>query len=106
VVFAAASIQPLKIRPQAPKANAYADRWVRTVRTECLDWILIWNRRHLERILDDYVTHYNTARPHRRIDLDVPVPPVDMTRANTDRVGRIERVDVLGGLIDEYAKAA
>jgi hypothetical protein len=42
------------------------------VRTECLDWVLIWNRRHLERVLTDYIRHYNTARPHRGIDLDVP----------------------------------
>jgi putative transposase len=79
---------------------------VRTVRTECLDWILVWSRRHLERVLDDYVRHYNGARPHRGIGLDVPVPPVDIARARTDRVGRVERVDVLGGLIHEYRRAA
>jgi putative transposase len=105
-VFAAAGIQALKIPPRAPKANAYAERWVRTVRTECLDWILVWSRDHLERVLDDYVRHYNTARPHRGIDLDVPVPPVDIARARTDRVGRVERLDVLGGLIHEYRQAA
>jgi transposase InsO family protein len=57
----------------APKANAYAERWVRTVRTECLDWILIWNRRHLQHVLDRYVAHYDTARPHRGIDLNTPI---------------------------------
>jgi putative transposase len=77
-VFAAAGINAVKIPPRAPKANAYAERWVRTVRTECLDWILVWSRGHLERVLDDYVRHYNTARPHRGIDLDMPVPPVDI----------------------------
>jgi transposase InsO family protein len=71
-VFTAAGIQVLKTPPRAPKPNAYAERWVRTVRTECLDWILIWNRRHLERVLTDYIRHYNTW-PHRGIDLDVPV---------------------------------
>jgi len=63
VVFAAAGIEPIKIPPRAPKANAYAERWVRTVRTECLDWLLICNRRHLERVLTAYLQHYNTGRP-------------------------------------------
>jgi hypothetical protein len=105
-VFAAAGIHVLKIPPRAPKANAYAERWVRTVRTECLDWILVWNRRHLERVLTNYVRHYNTARPHRGIDLDVPVPPTDLTTARTERVRHVERADILGGLIHEYRRAA
>jgi putative transposase len=79
-VFAAAGIQALKIPPRAPKANGYAERWVRTARTECLDWILVRSRGHLERVLDEYLRHYNAARPHRGIDLDVPVPPVDLAR--------------------------
>jgi putative transposase len=64
-VFAAAGIATVKIPPRAPKANAYAERWVRTVRSECLDWTLIWNRHHLQRVLTRYVEHYNTGRPHR-----------------------------------------
>jgi putative transposase len=67
-VFAAAGIEVVKTPPRAPKANAFAERWVRTVRTECLDWLLIWNRRHLENVLAAYVEHYNTARPHRGIN--------------------------------------
>src|SRR5213076_600954 len=63
-VFDAAGIEAVKTPPRAPKANAYAERWVRTVRTECLDWVLVWNRRHLEHVLAHYVAHYNTARPH------------------------------------------
>jgi putative transposase len=105
-VFAAAGIEALKIPPRAPKANAYAERWVRTVRTECLDWVLVWNRRHLERVLTVYIGHYNTARPHRGIDLGVPVPPADIKAARIKNGGRIERVDVLGGLIHEYRPAA
>ncbi len=73
-VFAAAGVEMIKIPPRAPRANAYAERWVRTVRAECLDWTLIWNRVHLQRVLIRYLEHYNTARPHRGIDLDVPVP--------------------------------
>jgi hypothetical protein len=75
------------------------------VRTECLDWVLVWNRRHLEHVLTDYVAHYNMARPHRGIDLDVPVPSVEPTLAGIEDIRRIERVDVLGGLIHEYRAA-
>jgi putative transposase len=51
-----------------PRANAYAERWVRTVRTECLDWTLIWNDRQLYRVLTEYLRHYNTVRPHSSLD--------------------------------------
>jgi putative transposase len=105
-VFATAGIRVLKTPPQAPKTNAHPERWVRTVGTECLDWILIWNRHHLERVLADYVRHYNTARPHRGIDLDVPVPSAEPTSARTEDIRHPERVDVLGGLIHEYGAAA
>ena len=105
-VFAGAGIQVLKTPPQAPKANAYAERWVRTVRTECLDWILIWNRRHLERVLTDYIRHYNKARPHRGINLEVPVPRTEPPPAGIDETATIRRVDVLGGLVHEYRRAA
>ena len=73
-VFAAAGVDTVKIPPRAPKANAYAERWVRTIRIECLDWTLIWNRQHLVRVLSSYLEHYTPARPHRGIDLNVPVP--------------------------------
>jgi transposase InsO family protein len=105
-VFAAAGIDVVKTPPRAPKANSYAERWVRTVRTECRDWILIWNRHHLERVLTVYVDHYNRTRPHRGIDLDVPGPPAEPTTAGTQDIRRIQRVDVLGGLIHEYRHAA
>jgi transposase InsO family protein len=74
-VFTGAGIETIKIPPRAPKANAYAERWLRTVRAECLDWILIWNRRHPQRVLTAYVGHYNRTRPHRGIDLRVPSRP-------------------------------
>jgi transposase InsO family protein len=105
-VLAAAGIDVLRIPPRAPKANAYAERWVRTVRTECLDWVLVWNRRHLERVLTEYVTHYNTARPHRGIDLDVPIPAAQPPPASIAQLRRVERDEVLGGLIHEYRHAA
>jgi putative transposase len=105
-VFAAAGIEVVKIPPRAPKANAFAERWVRTLRAECLDWVLIWNRRHVEKVLAAYVAHYNTARPHRGIDLEVPAADGEPTPASIDQIRRIERVDVLDGLIHEYRHAA
>jgi putative transposase len=97
-----------KIPSRAPRANAHAERWVRTVRAECLDWTLIWNRRHLQQVLTGYLEHYNTGRPHRDIGLEVPVP-AGRLRTVEQFIGpdeRIERVDVLGGLIHEYRRAA
>jgi transposase InsO family protein len=105
-VFAAAGVETVKIPPRAPRANAYAERWVRTVRSECLDWTLIWNRRHLQRILTRYLEHYNTARPHRGLDLDAPMPAPMATVTELPAVRRVERVDVLDGLIHEYRRAA
>jgi transposase InsO family protein len=60
------------VPPRAPKVNAFAQRWVRSLRTECLARTLIWTRRHLEQVLADYVGLYNTARPRRGIRLGVP----------------------------------
>jgi putative transposase len=105
-VFAAAGVQVLTIPPRAPRANAYAERWVRTARTECLDWILVRSQRHLRRVLTAYLKHYNTARPHRGNHLDVPARPADPVTEWRGRIGRVERVDVLGGLIHEYRRAA
>jgi transposase InsO family protein len=101
-VFAADGVPIVKAPVRAPRANAYAERWVRSVRAECLDWILIWNRRHLERVLSAYVAHYNLARPHRGLGLEVPVALDELPRPT----GPIGRVDVLGGLIHEYQRAA
>ena len=105
-VFSAAGVQVLKTPPRAPKANAHAERWVRTVRTECLDWTLIWNRRHLEQVLTEYLRHDNSARPHRGINLDVPVKLQEPVTGKVEQVHRIERTDVLDGLIHEYRRAA
>jgi transposase InsO family protein len=104
-VFAAAGIEIVKIPPRAPKANAYAERWVRTVRSECLDWTLIVGRRHLERVLTEYVEHYNTARPHRGVNLHPPAS-ARQPLAQVTQLRRIQRTEILGGLIHEYRHAA
>jgi transposase InsO family protein len=87
-------------------SNAHAEPWVRTVRTECLDWVLVWNRRHLERVLSQYLDHYNAARPHRGVDLQTPIATTEPTPATIHQIPRIKRADVLGGLIHEYRQAA
>jgi hypothetical protein len=79
---------------------------VRTLRTERLNWVLIWNRRHLETVVAGYVAHYNAGRPRRGIDLEVPVPASQPVPASVEQIRRIERVDVLGGLVHEYRHAA
>ena len=77
------------------------------MRTECLDWVLVWNQAHLHRVLSAYLVHYNSARPHRGLHLEVAVPGLvagrDGARAADEAV---ERVDVLGGLIHEYRRVA
>ncbi len=89
---------------RAPQANAFAERWVRTVRQECLDDVLVWGRGHLERVLRDYVHHYNAERPHRGLRLDRPIRRP--TPTSTGGGGTVERRDRLGGLIHEYFRRA
>lgn len=106
-VFTAAGVSVVKIPPRAPRANAYAERWVRTVRSECLDWILIWNQHQLRRVLTEYRRHYDSARPHRSLDLQPPTPARALTLVESSTMEhQIRRVDVLGGLIHEYQRAA
>jgi transposase InsO family protein len=106
-VFAAAGVEVVKIPPRAPKANAYAGRWVRTVRHECLDWTLIWNQWQLRQVLTVYLTHYNGVRPHRALDLHPPeLIRVVATIGPPPAAADVRRVDVLGGLVHEYRRVA
>ncbi|WP_426507422.1 integrase core domain-containing protein [Dactylosporangium sp. McL0621] len=73
-VFTAGGIRIIRTPPQAPRANAYAERWVRMVRRECLDRMLIYNARHLLTTLGQYVAHYNEHRPHQGRDQRPPAP--------------------------------
>jgi putative transposase len=102
-VFRSSGIRVVKTPGRAPQANAVAERLVRTVRAECLDWLLILNRRHLERVLRVYVEHYNTQRPHRALNLQPPQPREPPPTATT---GAIQRHDRLGSLIHEYYRDA
>jgi putative transposase len=106
-VFAADGIQTITTPIQAPNANAFAERWVRTVRQEGLDWMLVWGRRHLERVLDEYVRHDNDERPHRSLALR---PPRSIeVRAGPDAetvAARVRRRDQRGGLVHEYYQVA
>jgi len=103
-VFRSEGIRVIKTPIRSPRANAFAERWVRTVRTECLDWLLVLGHRHLERVLWEYVGHYNEQRPHRGIDLQVPMPGEVLIA--TPPLQGIHRRDVLGGLIHEYHPSA
>jgi transposase InsO family protein len=106
-VFQGAGIRIVRTPIQAPQANGIAERFVRTVRAECLDWLLILNARHLSRVLDVYIDHYNRHRPHRALGL---LPPDHRTRPSagtqTRHPGVVRRHDRLGGLVHEYRRAA
>jgi putative transposase len=91
---------------QAPNANAHAERWIRTVRTECLDWLLIMGRGHLEQVLGVYLQHYNRHRAHRALQLQASDPAAGLTIVDEGRQGRVHRRDLLGGLLHEYRRAA
>ena len=106
-VFASAGIEVLKIPPRSPRANAYAERWVRTIRSEVTDRMLITGTRHLRAVLDEYAAHYNRHRPHRARSLRPPdCDEITMAPLTNLAVARIRRREVLDGLIHEYERAA
>ena len=86
---------------RTPIANTHAERWVRSVRGECLDHLLVVNEAHLRHVLAGYIAHYNRARPHRGLSQQTPIPS-----AWGAQCGPIRRRDVLGGLIHEYDREA
>ena len=105
-VFRSEGLEIVKTPIRAPRANAYAERFVGTVRRECLDWILVVGRSQLERILEIYVEHYNGHRPHRGLGLMAPQPGPTPRLVASPESGRVRRRDRLGGLIHEYSAAA
>ena len=102
-VFAAANIQVIKTPPQAPRANAVCERMVGTLRRELLDRLLIVNHAQLRRVLDEYLTHYNGHRPHRSLGQQ---PPNQYAAVAPSVDGPVRRRPILGGLINEYHRAA
>jgi putative transposase len=86
-------------------SNAYAERWVSTVRRECLDRLLIFHEPQLVRALAEYETHYNMHRPHRSLDQQSPIAGHDPVAARGGGIA-VVRSEVLGGLINEYRHAA
>ncbi len=100
-VFAAEGIETVLTPYRAPNANAVAERWVRSVRTECLDQILIANETHLRRVLTEYIGYYNAARPHQGLAQQAPIPfPPGPAH------GEIHCHDVLGGILHDYRREA
>ena len=103
-VFQGAGIEPIATPPRAPMANAYAERWVRTLRHELLDRTIIWNERQLRRLLTDYLDHYNTHRAHRALDQHAPDDEGEVSEAPVERT--VERRSTCAGLMNEYRTAA
>ena len=107
-LLASESIKVIRTPARAPNANAHVERWVGSVRRECLDRLLIVGRRQLEHVLRVYVRHYNGRRPHRALGLKSP----DANTRSPARADpkppelRVKRRDLLGGLIHEYETAA
>ena len=102
-IFTSESVQTVRTPPQTPPANCYAERWVRTVRSECTDRMLVYDERHLKTVLERYAGHDNGHRPHQsrqqrppNHDTPVVVPPG----------APVQRRKVLGGVINEYYTAA
>jgi putative transposase len=102
------NIKVIRTPVRAPNANAHMERWVGSVRRECLDRLLIFGRRQLEHVLRVYVKHYNEERPHRSLDLKPPDSRVHSAvgAESTPQALRVTRRDLLGGLIHEYERAA
>jgi putative transposase len=100
-VFRSEGVRVMRTPYRAPNANAYAERWIRSARTECLDHLLILNEAHLWRVLSTYVAHYNQAGPHQGLDQRTPVGP-----ARRPQHGPVRRRAVLGGLLHDYYREA
>ena len=102
-VFAGNGTRVIKAPVRSPRANSYAERFVGTLRRECLDHVLILGERHLRSVLAEYARHYNGHRPHQALRQE---PPLREPGHAVDITSRIERRQVLSGLIGEYHRAA
>src|SRR5206468_7789623 len=104
-VLHAAHIRTLNSPVQAPRANAIMERWIGGCRRELLDRTLIWDQRHLLRVLREYENHHNTHRPHRALGQAAPLKPLPAAVADLDSL-RVHRRDRVGDIIGEYTIAA
>ena len=102
-VFAGNGTRVIKTPVRSPRANSFAERFVGTLRRECLDHVLIFGEQHLRKVLAEYVRHYNGRRPHQSLHQR---PPQHESGRAIDMTGRIEHSRVVGGLISEYRRAA
>jgi len=105
-IFQGEGMRVIRTPLQAPNANAHIERWVGSVRRECLDRLLIFSRRQLECVLCVYVRHYNEQRPHRALDLMAPNPRTIASTRGDPIPAAVRRRDLLGGLIHEYEATA
>ncbi len=103
-MFEGSGIEPITTPPRAPMANAYAERWVRTLRHDLLDRTIIWNERQLRHLLTEYIDHYNSHRPHRSLDQHAPDDEGEVVEPLFGRT--VERRTTCAGLINEYRTAA
>jgi transposase InsO family protein len=105
-VFRTEGVEIIRTPVKAPNANAHAERFIRTVRSDCLDWLLIFGRRQLKHVLREYVDHYNRERPHRALELRAPDASPKVVPLRPPSQIAVRRRDRLGGLIHEYVVAA
>jgi putative transposase len=105
-VFRSESIEVVRTPFRAPHASGVAERFVRTVRSECFDWLLTLNQRHLEQVLKTFSDHYNGHQPHRALSLTPPEARRPTPTPSVSGDARILRRDRLGGVVHEYVRAA
>lgn len=100
-IFRSEQIDIIRTPVRAPNANAFAERWVRTIRQECLDHVLILNEAHLRRILTEYITFYNERRPHQGLEQQAPIPKLSLAPAES-----VRSHPILGGIVYDYYDSA
>ena len=101
-VFHAAGIEALKLPPQSPNLNAFAERWARSVKEECLDQLILFGERSLRHVLDEYLAHHQHERNHQGLDNVIPFP----SQQSSCQEGTIRKSERLGGLLNFYQRAA